>query len=57
MLDYEKKGRKRDSFPFPERYNLDTPYEDEGLLTVFKDLKLNIVDLNTSFITKCITGV
>lgn len=56
MLNYEKKGKLKEAFPLPEIYHLDSLYEDEGLAMVFKDLKLQIVDLNTSFITKCITG-
>lgn len=56
MLNYEKKGLKYDNFPLPDIYHVDSLFEDEGLMTVFRDLKLQIVDLNTSFITKCITG-
>ena len=56
MLNYEKKGKLKEAFPLPEIYHLDSLYEDEGLMMVFKDLKLQIVDLNVSFITKCITG-
>ena len=56
MLNYEKKGLKTD-FPLPEIYHIESLYDDEGLSQVFRDTKMNVADLNTSFVIKCITGV